>query len=351
MHEIPGKCWIMFRHFKLFVLIYLTVISIGNFLHAAEDEKYFVEKYYPIIYSQEDPSVFFLAGDIDIRTSLNFKRAVLDAGTPELLVLNSNGGLVYIGLDLALEVERIGLTTYIPEEFGCYSACAYVFLAGIQRIAEGELGVHQISSEDNDLIGGQITIGDVIDVLNKFGTPPELYPMMFSAKPNEMYILSQNELSDLGLQGQRTVATKHIEEKKINLGQSSIETAALDFVKTVMELSSGIGDNNLTAFVNLYADDVDYYGNSWSQQRIWEDKKSFFKRWSIRNYKMDLARSKAVCTQNNYCLVTGLIVWDATSPERNKKASGEARFEYALAYVNGKFRITKESSRVVKRNK
>jgi hypothetical protein len=226
-----------------------------------------------------------------------------------------------------------------------------VFLAGIQRIAEGELGVHQISSEDNDLIGGQITIGDVIDVLNKFGTPPELYPMMFSAKPNEMYILSQNELSDLGLQGQRTVATKHIEEKKINLGQSSIETAALDFVKTVMELSSGIGDNNLTAFVNLYADDVDYYGNSWSQQRIWEDKKSFFKRWSIRNYKMDLARSKAVCTQNNYCLVTGLIVWDATSPERNKKASGEARFEYALAYVNGKFRITKESSRVVKRNK
>ena len=98
------ESWMMFRHFKLFVLTYLTAISFGSLLHAVEDEKYFVEKYYPIIYSQDDTSVFFLAGDIDIRTSLNFKRAVLDVGTPELLVLNSNGGLVYIGLDLALEL-------------------------------------------------------------------------------------------------------------------------------------------------------------------------------------------------------------------------------------------------------
>ena len=209
----------------------------------------------------------------------------------------------------------------------------------------------EISSEDNDLIGGQITIGDVIDVLNKFGTPPELYPMMFSAKPSEMYILSQSELSDLGLQGQRTVASKRIEQKKVNLGQSSVETAALGFVKIAMDLASGTGSNKLSSVVNLYAEYVDYYGNSWSQNQILEDKKSFFKRWPVRNYKMDLTRSKAVCTQNNYCLVTGLIVWSATSPERNKNASGEARFEYSLTYLNDEFRITKESSRVVKRNK
>ena len=341
----------MFRYLKVFIISFLAVITFGNLLYAADNENYLVEKYYQIIYSKEDPSVFFLAGDIDIRTSLNFKRAVLDVGAPELLVLNSNGGLVYIGLDLALEVERIGLTTYIPDGFGCYSACSYVFLAGIERIAEGELGVHQISSEDNDLIGGQITIGDVIDVLNKFGTPPELYPMMFSAKPSEMYILSQSELSELGLQGQRTVASKRIEQKKVNLGQSSVETAALDFVKIAMDLASGTGSNKLSSVVNLYAEYVEYYGNSWSQSQILEDKKSFFKRWPIRNYKMDLARSKAVCTQNNYCLVTGLIVWAATSPERNKNASGEARFEYSLTYLNDEFRITKESSRVVKRNK
>jgi len=341
----------MVQYFKLVVLTSVIAIGLGSLLNAANDESYFVEKYYPIIYSEEDPSVFILAGDIDIRTSLNFKRAVLDAGVPELLILNSNGGLVYIGLDLALEVERIGLTTYIPDEFGCYSACSYVFLAGRERIAEGELGVHQISSEDNDLIGGQITIGDVIDVLNKFGTPPELYPMMFSAKPSEMYILSQNELSDLGLQGQRTVSSKQIKKKQVNLGQSNIETAALDFVKIAMGLSSGTGSTKLSAVINLYSDYVDYYGNSWSQKQIWEDKKSFFKRWSVRNYQIDFERSKAVCTQNNHCLVTGLIVWDATSPERNKNASGEARFEYSLTYLNGDFRITKENSRVVKRNK
>ena len=341
----------MVQYFRLVVITSVFAIGLGGVLNAADDESNFVEKYYPIIYSKEDPSVFILAGDIDIRTSLNFKRAVLDAGAPEVLVLNSNGGLVYIGLDLALEVERIGLTTYIPDEFGCYSACSYVFLAGRERIAEGELGVHQISSQDNDLIGGQITIGDVIDVLNKFGTPPELYPMMFSAEPSEMYILSQNELLDLGLQGQRIVSSKQIIKKQVNIGQSNIETAALDFVKIAMNLSSGTGSSKLLAVVNLYAEYVDYYGNSWSQKQIWEDKKSFFQRWPVRNYKMDLDRSNAVCTQNSHCLVTGLIVWDAASPERNKNASGEARFEYSLTYLNGDFRITKESSRVVKRNK
>lgn len=77
-------------------------------------------------------------------------------GVPEVIYLSSDGGLVYIGLDLALEVERLNLVTIIPKDSGCYSASSYVFLAGAERIAHGELGVHQISSDDNDLIGGKL---------------------------------------------------------------------------------------------------------------------------------------------------------------------------------------------------
>ena len=60
--------------------------------------------------------MFALAGDIDMRTSLNFKRAVQEYGVPDVFLLNSGGGLVYIGLDLAMEVNRLGVTTVIPEE-------------------------------------------------------------------------------------------------------------------------------------------------------------------------------------------------------------------------------------------
>ena len=342
----------MLQYFRVVGLALLLLTGIGNTAaFCANQDDVFEGKYYPILFLKEDPSTFILVGDIDIRTSLNFKRAVLDVGVPEALLLNSNGGLVYIGLDLALEVERLKITTVIPSDFGCYSACSYVFLAGAERIAEGELGVHQISSDDNDLIGGQFTIGDVIDVLNKFETPPELYPMMFSATPDEMYILSSKELTDLGLQGVRSQKKNTFKDQSLALGESSFETLALNFISRAMSLSSGSGSQKLASLLELYADNVDYYGNEWTTNEIRSDKEAFFRRWPERNYKLEAGRSKAVCTLDNHCLVTGLVRWQAKSSERNKEASGEARFEYSLTFHNGGFLINKESSRVVKRNK
>lgn len=328
-------------------LVFLVLSGTAIF---AESGSEFEEKYYPIIFLKDDPSTFILAGDIDIRTSLNFKRAVMDVGVPEALFLSSNGGLVYIGLDLALEVGRLKIATIIPEDFGCYSACSYVFLAGVKRIAYGELGVHQISGEDLDLIGGQITIGDVIDVLNKFGTPPEIYPLMFSAAPNEMYILSNDELASLGLQGTRSLNASNIKDHQPPIGESFLEINALEFVGVAMDLSSGSGSQNLASILDLYAADVEYYGNDWTIDQIRSDKESFFKRWPQRSYELVWDNSRAVCTSDQDCLVTGLVRWESQSPQRNKIASGEARFEYTLTFRGGSFSITKENSRVIKRN-
>jgi hypothetical protein len=99
-------------------LLITSILWLGLtcFATLAEETADFEEKYYPIIYLKSDPARFFLADDIDIRTSLNFKRAVLEVGVPEALYLSSNGGLVYIGLDLALEVERLKITTIIPSD-------------------------------------------------------------------------------------------------------------------------------------------------------------------------------------------------------------------------------------------
>ena len=332
---------------SFFVLISLEGSAALRIVNGDAIEK----KYYPIVFRKSDPSKFILVGDIDFRTSLNFKRAVLDVGVPEVIYLNSDGGLVYIGLDLALEVERHNLVTIIPKDSGCYSACSYVFLAGAERIAHGELGVHQISSDANDLIGAQITIGEVIDVLNKFGTPPELYPMMFSAKPDEMYILSSQELSDLGLQGARNKKQNKIESDKLPIVESVIEISALEFVAGAMSLSSGSGHQKISSLLGIYAESVDYYGNSWAVDQIRADKESFFKRWPQRDYELALDRSRAVCTLDEYCLVTGLVRWRVASSDRNQEASGEARFEYSLKFKNGEFLIIKENSRVIKRNK
>jgi len=112
----------MFRILVILQLLFVPCIALSD-----ED---IIEKYYPILIPADDTTMFALAGDIDMRTSLNFKRAVKEYGVPDVFLLNSGGGLVYIRLDLAMEVNRLGVTTVIPEDLSCYSACSFVFLAG-----------------------------------------------------------------------------------------------------------------------------------------------------------------------------------------------------------------------------
>ncbi|MBS3651943.1 hypothetical protein KEU06_25385 [Pseudaminobacter sp. 19-2017] len=100
-----------------------------------------------------------------------------------------------IALLIADDVHQRKLATYIPQKGTCYSACAYIFLAGVERQAEGELGVHQISSESADLVSAQLSISDIIDLLNRFDAPVEVLTAMFKTPPNEMHVFTPDEVA------------------------------------------------------------------------------------------------------------------------------------------------------------
>lgn len=335
----------MIKQYMLKLSILLSLLANAA---TAQDED-INDKYFPIIVLSEDDSVFALVGEIDIRASLNFKRAVNEFGVPDLLLLNSSGGLVYIGLDLALEVNRLGITTAIPEEFSCYSACSYVFLAGKERYLDGELGIHQVSSSYNDLIRGQFTIADMIDVLNSFDVPKELYPPMLSTPPNEIYVVSKEEVRKLGLDS-RASDYKYRSERAPTVTYTGLERLALDFVSELQASSSGSGLTKLYDLVSNYAQTVDYYGKLYTSDQIYSDKINFFKRWPIRSYHLDNSRSSVRCDNENRCFFSGVTLWSASSPERNAKASGEAKLDFELFYSNGYFLIVKEHSVVLRRD-
>lgn len=143
--------------------------------------------------------IILLNGEIDAGAALNFRRALAAASNPKLLVLNSPGGLVPIALLIADDVHQRALSTLIPEGAQCYSACSFVFLAGRERAAEGELGVHQISSDAPDIEGAQLAISDIIDVLNRFDTPTEVLTIMFRTPASQMYVFSSAEVRDYGI--------------------------------------------------------------------------------------------------------------------------------------------------------
>ncbi|UJW85106.1 PAN domain-containing protein [Devosia sp. SL43] len=142
--------------------------------------------------------VILLDGEIGINTPLEFRRAAAARPDAKVLVLGSPGGYVASALIVAGDVHSRGLSTAVPKGFGCYSSCAYIFFAGKERLAEGELGVHQMFGVD-DPSGVQSTVSDVIEALEQFDTPTEVVTRMFRTPSEEMYVFSASEIDTLDI--------------------------------------------------------------------------------------------------------------------------------------------------------
>ncbi|CAN7579249.1 PAN domain-containing protein [Mesorhizobium sp. LjNodule214] len=185
---------------RLLPVVWLLVLQLCS-AHAA------VRSFGPFTVDDAHSDIISLNGEIDSGAALDFRRAAEAAPNAKLVVLNSPGGAVQIALLIADDVHERKLATYIPKEAGCYSACAFVFLAGVERQVDGELGVHQISSDSTDLVSAQLSISDIIDVLNRFDTPVEVLTVMFKTPPKDMHIFTPDEVARYGLDRRRDSPT------------------------------------------------------------------------------------------------------------------------------------------------
>jgi len=157
------------------------------------------ETYGAFATSAERPGVLLLDGPIEGSLPLDFRRAIRSQPDTRVLVLNSPGGVVDAALVVAHEIREKGIATYIPPKAGCYSACAYLYLAGVSRRADGELGVHQLYSDTNDLGAGQTILSDILEALDEFGTPQAVISRMLRTPPDKIYVFPPSEIAGLGL--------------------------------------------------------------------------------------------------------------------------------------------------------
>ena len=107
--------------------------------------------------------------------------------------LNSPGGRVFPALDIARAIKAAGLNTVVPAGDECHSACAFIFLAGHERIAQGKLGVHQVSGVDDPSLT-QTAIGRIYEDLVTFNAPSYLVSRMLRTPPGDMYVFTPEEL-------------------------------------------------------------------------------------------------------------------------------------------------------------
>ena len=148
---------------------------------------------------EDQPELIVLNADITDQTPAEFDRALAARPDARIVALNSPGGSVDSALKMADEIHKRGMTTFVPAEMGCYSACAYIFFAGIDRQAQGELGVHQISAEVADLVLAQTTLGDVLDAMQSFGVDQRVISHMLRTPPDDMYVFTAAELTEFGI--------------------------------------------------------------------------------------------------------------------------------------------------------
>lgn len=300
-----------------------------------------VSKYSPIFLDEADPSIFFLIGEIDSRTALNFDRAMDEYGIPDVLVLTSDGGLVNVALMVAREVRERGISTLIPADSACYSACSFVFFAGIARIADGELGLHQISNSTGDIVTGQVAISDILDVVGNFDVPTELIVAMLRTPPDQMYIVSEEEKVEFGF------FLRDQETRQADGTASMEERAVLAYINyhNVWNLQN---DEALSRMATMFAPEVDFYGKRLSRLDVLNEKRKFAARWPIRNYVVDAATLSASCVES-ICTVLGDVVWDARSPERSATSRGLAYFILRVRILADGYQILDESGHVKQR--
>jgi hypothetical protein len=138
---------------------------------------------------------------------------VLDVWNPRTrtLVINNAGGDTDEAIVMADIIRSRELDTHVPEGAVCYSACPLLFFAGVGRLAEGRLGVHQ------GVLGtGAIGTIEPINViftteLLRLSGSPAVLARQEATPPDQIYVFSPEELTTLGINRTRVEGLARLE--------------------------------------------------------------------------------------------------------------------------------------------
>jgi len=183
-------------------LVFTTAVN------AEEKDPFDITVYGSFIHTGTVPNALFFFNDIEQYDSFELRRAIRNHDI-DIVVLASDGGSVWEGLNMAGIIHDKGIATYVPElpeKLGCYSACSFMFFGGKIRQADGILAVHQAGAYGSERDKAkakvsetqqntQFTVSEIIGFLNEFETPPWVFEKMFRSR--EFYVFDDEEKTRL----------------------------------------------------------------------------------------------------------------------------------------------------------
>jgi hypothetical protein len=157
----------------------------------------------------EGTAVLLIVGSITSGDSERLESFLADLEPrPEIIALNSPGGIVREALEVGRVLRSAEMNTVILPGMSCLSACPYVFAAGRERRVSrrGALGLHQHYYEAPGYMpvflaveGIQRGQGLTLEYLIEMGIDPTLMLYSLRTPPDAIYVMLDNELMETKL--------------------------------------------------------------------------------------------------------------------------------------------------------
>lgn len=129
---------------SLFVL-FLSLLVVSNL-----NAKVTIEKLNEYDKFHRKYALLYLSESIEVEDAKVFQEAIDKINTEGLhvkydsvVINNSNGGNVVAAKKISRIIRKNKLSTWVPKDKYCSSACLLVFIGGICRMGQGEIGVHR----------------------------------------------------------------------------------------------------------------------------------------------------------------------------------------------------------------
>jgi hypothetical protein len=107
--------------------------------------------------------------------------------------LDSKGGDVFAAMRIGRLIRKYELATWISAPPGkCYSSCALIFIAGVQRLNFGEIGLHRphlaSAPQSRQLLEKQIPflLSQIKGYVSEMGITDNFYQQMVNTPPSQM---------------------------------------------------------------------------------------------------------------------------------------------------------------------
>jgi len=130
-------------------------------------------------------------------------RAVLSSVAAGTVILQSDGGSAYAGIEIGKAIRMRGLTTRVTSQDGpCLSACAFAWLAGTPRslTSTAQIGFHAayeiVNGQPIPVGAGNALIGAY---LRDIGLSDDAIYFVTQARPDQLKWLTESDAKSIGL--------------------------------------------------------------------------------------------------------------------------------------------------------